>query len=41
MHLFVVQNMALAEIGVEIAYKGKGVAEKGYVKSSSNSDYPV
>ena len=32
--------MAFAEIGVEIAYKGTGIDEKGYVKSSSNPDYP-
>ncbi len=34
-------KFAFAEIGVELEFKGKGVDEKGYVKSSLNSMYPV
>ena len=34
-------SMAFAEIGVEIEFKGKGVNEKGFVKSSTNKNYPV
>jgi len=34
-------KFAFAEIGVELEFKGKGVEEKGYVKSSTNSKYPV
>ena len=34
-------SMAFAEIGVGIEFKGEGVDEKGYVTSSSNTDYPV
>ncbi|MEQ8581155.1 MAG: GDP-mannose 4,6-dehydratase [Marinoscillum sp.] len=32
-------RMAFAEVGVEIAFKGEGVDEIGYVKTSSNPDY--
>ena len=31
--------MAFAEAGIEVAFKGKGVDEKGYVVSCSNPDY--
>jgi len=32
-------RMAFNEVGVELEFKGKGVEEKGYIKSTSNSDY--
>nr|WP_294905946.1 GDP-mannose 4,6-dehydratase [uncultured Lacibacter sp.] len=32
-------RMAFAEVGVEIEFKGEGVDEKGFVKSSTNPDY--
>jgi len=32
-------KLAFQEIGVELAFKGKGVEEKGYIVSSSNPDY--
>ncbi len=34
-------RMAFAEIGVEIEFKGAGVAEKGYVKASTNPNYQL
>lgn len=34
-------RMAFAEIGVEIAFKGEGVEEKGYVVASNNPDFPL
>ena len=34
-------KMAFKEVGVEIEFKGKGVDEKGYVKSCSNPDYVI
>lgn len=34
-------QMAFAEVGVEVEFKGEGIDEKGYVKSSSNPDYPL
>ena len=34
-------RLAFAEIGVELEFKGEGVDEKGFVKSSINKDYPV
>ena len=33
--------MAFNYIGVEIEFKGKGVNEKGFVKSSKNKDYSL
>jgi len=33
--------MAFAEVGVEVAFKGEGVKEKGYVVSSSNSEFQI
>lgn len=32
-------TMAFSEIGVEVAFEGEGINEKGYVVSSSNPDY--
>ena len=34
-------KMAFAEVGVELEFKGEGVDEKGYVKSTSNPDYSL
>jgi len=34
-------KMAFAEIGVELEFKGSGVDERGFVKTSSNPKYPV
>ncbi|KAB7731959.1 GDP-mannose 4,6-dehydratase [Rudanella paleaurantiibacter] len=34
-------KMAFAEIGVEVAFEGEGVNERGVVVSSSNPDFPV
>ena len=34
-------RMAFAEVGVEIEFKGEGVAEKGYVKSCANPSYQL
>ena len=34
-------KMAFAEIGVELEFKGSGAEERGIVKTSSNSKYPV
>jgi len=34
-------KMAFDEIGVVLEFKGEGVDEKGYIKSSSNPDYQV
>ncbi|CAM3822820.1 GDP-mannose 4,6-dehydratase [Mucilaginibacter galii] len=34
-------SMAFAEVGITIEYKGQGVDEKGYVVSSSNSNFQV
>jgi GDPmannose 4,6-dehydratase len=31
--------MCFLHIGVELEFKGKGTLEKGYIKSSNNSDY--
>ena len=32
-------RMAFAEVGIELEFKGKGIEEKAYVKSSSNNDF--
>ncbi len=34
-------RMAFAEVGVEVEFKGEGIDEKGYVKSSNNPDYAL
>ncbi len=34
-------RMVFAEVGVEIEFKGEGVDEKGFVKSSNNPDYQL
>lgn len=34
-------RMAFAEIGVEVAFSGEGINEKGTVVSSTNPDFPV
>jgi GDPmannose 4,6-dehydratase len=34
-------RMAFAEAGIEIEFKGKGVEEKGYIKSCSNPEFEV
>lgn len=34
-------RMAFAEMGIELEFKGKGVEEKGYIKSCSNPDLQV
>lgn len=34
-------KMAFKYIGIELEFKGKGIDEKGYVKSCSNSDYQL
>lgn len=34
-------RMSFAEIGVELEFKGLGVDEKAYVKTATNSDYPL
>jgi len=34
-------KMAFAEIGVEVAFQGEGIAEKGIVVSSTNPEFPV
>ena len=34
-------QMAFAELGIEIVFRGKGVEEKGYVNSCSNADYQL
>jgi GDPmannose 4,6-dehydratase len=34
-------KMAFAEIGVEVAFQGEGVNEKGYVVRSTNPEFPV
>ncbi|WP_326995249.1 GDP-mannose 4,6-dehydratase [Chitinophaga sp. 212800010-3] len=34
-------RMAFSEVGVEVEFKGTGVAEKGYVKSCSRQDIPL
>jgi GDPmannose 4,6-dehydratase len=34
-------RMAFAEIGVELEFRGEGVAERAFVVSASNRDYPV
>jgi len=33
--------MAFEQIGVTLTFKGEGVNEKGYVKSATNTEYPV
>lgn len=33
--------MAFAEVGIEVAFKGQGIDEKGYVKSNKNADSPL
>jgi GDPmannose 4,6-dehydratase len=33
-------TLAFKEVGVDIEFRGEGVDEKGYVKSSNNSEYP-
>ncbi|MBC7846278.1 MAG: GDP-mannose 4,6-dehydratase [Flavobacterium sp.] len=34
-------RMSFAEVGIELEFRGEGIAEKGYVKSCSNPDYQV
>ncbi|RLD82973.1 MAG: GDP-mannose 4,6-dehydratase [Bacteroidetes bacterium] len=34
-------RMAFAEIGVELEFKGKGVEEKGYIRTSTNPKYQM
>jgi len=34
-------RLAFAELGIEVAFEGNGIAEKGYVVSCSNPDYQV
>ena len=34
-------RMAFKEVGIEVAFKGEGVEEKGYVVSCSNPDYQI
>ena len=34
-------RMSFAHIGIEVEFKGKGVDEKGYVKTSTNPDYAM
>lgn len=34
-------RMSFAELGIDIAFKGEGVEEKGYVVASSNPAYPL
>ncbi|GAB3531481.1 GDP-mannose 4,6-dehydratase [Pontibacter brevis] len=34
-------KMAFAEVGVEVAFKGEGVEEKGYVAACSNPEYQL
>lgn len=34
-------KMAFSEVGIEVAFKGEGVNEKGYVVSCSNPDYQL
>ncbi len=34
-------KMAFSEVGVEVEFKGKGVKEKGYVKSCSNPEFQL
>lgn len=34
-------RMSFREIGVELEFKGEGEAEKGYVKESTNPDFPI
>ncbi|WP_109695026.1 GDP-mannose 4,6-dehydratase [Chitinophaga deserti] len=34
-------RLSFAEIGIELEFKGEGAAEKGYVKSASNPEYPL
>lgn len=34
-------KMAFAEIGVELEFKGKGVEEKGYIRTSTNPKYQM
>jgi GDPmannose 4,6-dehydratase len=34
-------RMSFAEVGIELEFKGEGIAEKGFVKSCSNPDYQV
>jgi len=34
-------KMAFSEVGVELEFKGQGVEEKGYIKSSTNSKYEL
>ena len=34
-------RLAFSYIGIEIEFKGKGLNEKGYIKSSSNSEYKL
>ncbi len=34
-------RMAFSEVGIEVAFKGEGADEKGYVVSCSNPDYQV
>ena len=34
-------RMAFEEVGIELEFKGEGVDEKGYVKSTSNPDYSL
>jgi GDPmannose 4,6-dehydratase len=33
--------MAFSEVGIEVAFKGDGADEKGYVVSCSNPDYQI
>jgi len=34
-------KLAFAEVGVELAFEGEGVDERGVVVSATNPDYPV
>jgi len=34
-------RMAFSEVGIEVAFKGEGVSEKGYVVNCSNPDFQV
>ncbi|WP_299670574.1 GDP-mannose 4,6-dehydratase [uncultured Polaribacter sp.] len=34
-------NMAFAQVGISLEFKGEGTEEKGYIKACSNSEYTV
>lgn len=34
-------RMSFAEVGIELEFKGEGVAEKGYVKACTNPDFQI